>query len=115
MSPTVLQMLADAGTEFATVEDAGAALLRLASDTSINGTRLMWGGLYVARPGGILTRSVGRAFAIVPRSQHPRGYMDIDYDDYPDGSVLKLWQDLSTGAVHRTQVRKDIFGYRVHA
>ncbi|TVY17128.1 5'-hydroxyaverantin dehydrogenase [Lachnellula arida] len=58
------------GVEFATVEDCAKAMLKIASDTTIN----------------------GRGIGIVPRSVAPEGYMDLDHDDYKEGDFLKEWQ-----------------------
>jgi len=80
LSPVAVKTLTAAGTKFATVEDAGTAILKLASDKSI----------------------IGRSFAIVPRDQHPRGYIDVNVDDYTEGSMLYGWQKGASGALHRT-------------
>ncbi|KEF63065.1 uncharacterized protein A1O9_01041 [Exophiala aquamarina CBS 119918] len=82
MSDTVLQYLDNLGVDFATVEDAAAAALRIIADPKV----------------------VGRSFAIVPRSLAPRGYQDIDFDDYEEGSFLGKLQALAAGGTHRTQV-----------
>ncbi|TVY36533.1 5'-hydroxyaverantin dehydrogenase [Lachnellula subtilissima] len=58
------------GVEFATVEDCTKAMLKIASDTTIN----------------------GRGIGIVPRTVATEGYMDLDHDDYKEGDFLKRWQ-----------------------
>jgi len=82
MSDAVLQFLDNRGIEYATVEDAAEAAMRIITDPKV----------------------VGRAFAILPRSLAPRGYRDIDIDDYEEGSFLGQMQALAGGSSHRTQV-----------
>lgn len=82
MSDAVLQYLDNLGIEFATVEDAAGAALRIITDPKV----------------------IGRSFAIVPRSLAPRGYQDIDFDDYEEGSFLGKLQVSAAGGDHRTQV-----------
>ncbi|KAH6995510.1 glucose 1-dehydrogenase [Ilyonectria sp. MPI-CAGE-AT-0026] len=67
--------------EFASFEDAGSLVLRIASDPTVN----------------------GRAFAILPRSKAPRGYADLDVDDYPNGALLQQLQDKANGALGRSR------------
>ena len=65
MSQAVAEKIKANGIEFATKEDAGAAVLHLASDSSLN----------------------GRAIAIVTHDIDRRGYMDLGslhVDDYDD-------------------------------
>jgi hypothetical protein len=54
------------GVQFATVEDAGQCLLRILSDQSIN----------------------GRSLFIAARKWAPRGYLDLDLDEYPRNALL---------------------------
>ncbi|KAK9319074.1 hypothetical protein V1517DRAFT_75499 [Lipomyces orientalis] len=56
----------DVGVQFAEAEDAGQCLLRILSDTSIN----------------------GHSFFIAARKWASRGYMDLDLDDYPGNTLL---------------------------
>jgi len=56
------------GVEFATVEDAGQALLRLLSDQSIQ----------------------GRTFFISARKWASSGYIDFDIDDYRGGLLEEI-------------------------
>jgi len=55
------------GVEFATVEDAGQCLLRILSDPTVNGHSLF----------------------LSARKWAPRGYIDLDLDDYPGNDVLQ--------------------------
>ncbi|OAL34439.1 hypothetical protein AYO20_06282 [Fonsecaea nubica] len=80
LSKAVVDHLTNSGIDFATVEDAGQCALRIVSDPKVN----------------------GRAFAIVPRSYAPRGYLDIDYDDYPVGTLLEKLQTSASGGNHRS-------------
>lgn len=85
MSDAVIQYLDKAGVEFAAAEDSAGAALRIITDPKVS----------------------GRSFAIVPRSLAPRGYKDIDYDDYEPGSFLGHLQDVAAGGGnHRTDVSR---------
>jgi hypothetical protein len=55
MPKATVERIKSKGVEFANIEDAGAAVLQLASDSSLN----------------------GRALAVVTRSEDPRGYFDL--------------------------------------
>ncbi|KAL6914681.1 hypothetical protein FSST1_012441 [Fusarium sambucinum] len=59
------------GVELATSEDAGECALRILSDTSIN----------------------GRTLFACARKWAPRGYIDLDIEDYPDSSLLQEIQE----------------------
>jgi len=85
LSDQVAEFLTNKGIEFATVEDAGQCLMRIVSDTTVN----------------------GRAFAIVTRDLAPRGYLDIDVDDYSPGTLLDNLTKGATGGTHRTAVKPE--------
>jgi len=51
-----------------------------------------------------LTPGEGRAFAILPRSYAPRGYLDINFDDYDEGTLLGKLQASAGGGNHRSSV-----------
>ncbi|KAG5826640.1 hypothetical protein H9Q74_003268 [Fusarium xylarioides] len=59
------------GVEFATAEDAGECALRILSDTSIN----------------------GRTLFVCARKWAPRGYMDPNIEDYPEGLIQEIQED----------------------
>ncbi|KAF5684648.1 short-chain dehydrogenase reductase [Fusarium denticulatum] len=59
------------GVEFATAEDAGECALRILSDTSIN----------------------GRTLFVCARKWAPRGYMDLNIEDYPEGLIQEIQED----------------------
>ncbi|KAF5658705.1 short-chain dehydrogenase reductase [Fusarium heterosporum] len=61
----------ESGVEFATTEDAGECALRILSDTSIN----------------------GRTLFVCARKWAPRGYMDLDIEDYPDNLLIQEMQE----------------------
>jgi len=84
LSKQAVEHLTGRGITFAAVEDAGQALLRIVSDPSVN----------------------GRAFAIVTRDHAPRGYVDINFDDYVSGTLLGNLQDSAGGAGSHRQVLK---------
>lgn len=82
MSDTVIKFLEARNVEFAAVEDSAGAILRMITDPKVT----------------------GRSFAIVPRSFAPRGYIDVDLDDYEEGSLLGKLQGLAGGVTHRVSV-----------
>lgn len=55
------------GVQFAELEDAGQCLLRILSDPSVN----------------------GRSLFLSARKWAPRGYIDLDIDDYPNSDLLQ--------------------------
>ncbi|KAL7758457.1 hypothetical protein ACKLNR_010884 [Fusarium oxysporum f. sp. zingiberi] len=59
------------GVELATAEDAGECALRILSDTSIN----------------------GRTLFVCARKWAPRGYMDLNIEDYPEGLIQEIQED----------------------
>ncbi|EXJ65481.1 hypothetical protein A1O7_01822 [Cladophialophora yegresii CBS 114405] len=86
LSKPVVQHLTGQGISFATVEDAAQCLMRIVSDPSVN----------------------GRAFAIVTRDVAPRGYVDINFDDYePDTLLGKLQGTVAGGSDHRTALKPE--------
>ncbi|KAL6244013.1 hypothetical protein RBB50_008882 [Rhinocladiella similis] len=60
LKPAVIERLSSKGVEFAEVEDCTTAVLRIATDKSIN----------------------GRSLAILPRSETALGYIDAQLDDF---------------------------------
>ncbi|OAP57926.1 hypothetical protein AYL99_08664 [Fonsecaea erecta] len=58
------------GVDFATTDDAVTAVFRLITDSSIN----------------------GRTLGIVPRQMSPSGYLDLDRDDFEEGTSLHKLQ-----------------------
>ncbi|KAF5603295.1 15-hydroxyprostaglandin dehydrogenase [Fusarium pseudocircinatum] len=59
------------GVEFATAEDAGECALRILSDPNIN----------------------GRTLFVCARKWAPRGYMDLNIEDYPEGLIQEIQED----------------------
>ncbi|KAK5087849.1 hypothetical protein LTR05_002064 [Lithohypha guttulata] len=72
MSEAFVQYLQQRNVDFATVEDAAEAALKIISDTRVK----------------------GRSLAILPRSLNLQGYQDLDNDDYPDDTLLGRLQDM---------------------
>lgn len=66
LSEEAFQHVSDVGVEFAKAEDAGQCLLRILSDSTIN----------------------GHSFFISARKWAPSGYADLDIDDYPSRDLL---------------------------
>ncbi|KAL2005209.1 hypothetical protein VTN00DRAFT_2419 [Thermoascus crustaceus] len=85
LSPAVQAYCTSKGVTFAEAGDAAAAMIKIASDPSIN----------------------GRSFGIVPRDIAPKGYFDIAKDDYEDDDVLEKLQDIMLHTSHRLQVRPE--------
>jgi NAD(P)-dependent dehydrogenase (short-subunit alcohol dehydrogenase family) len=81
---TSAEMLLSKGVKFALASDAAQATLHIASDRQLN----------------------GRCLTIVPRDEDPRGYMDMNHDDYADGDYAATWQKTMIHASHRA-VSKD--------
>jgi hypothetical protein len=106
MSAAVAERLKSKGIEFSLREDCAAAMLRIATDKSINGT-------YPESPTdvkGVWTRLkyaiLGRSLAIVPRSHIPRGFIDSNMDDEEDGSYFDRLQKGALAASVRSVVSK---------
>jgi hypothetical protein len=72
------------GVEFAKAEDAGTTLLRILSDKSINGKSLF----------------------LSPRKWAPKGYLDLDIDDYPGNDLL---QEIQTDQMKPAPPEKGLF------
>ncbi|KAM6521738.1 hypothetical protein FALCPG4_011444 [Fusarium falciforme] len=72
LSDTIIDYLQSKAVKFATVDDSTTAVLRIASDRTIN----------------------GRALGVVPREESPSGYMDLTHDDYQSGDFMKEWQEI---------------------
>ncbi|KAM0224142.1 hypothetical protein ACHAQD_002516 [Fusarium lateritium] len=62
------------GVEFATPGDAGECALRILSDSSVN----------------------GRTIFVCARKWAPRGYIDLDIEDYPDSPLIQEMQEDQT-------------------
>ncbi|RMD42182.1 hypothetical protein DV735_g2921, partial [Chaetothyriales sp. CBS 134920] len=76
----IAERLTEAGFEFAELEDTATALLRIASDPTIN----------------------GRAFGVVPRRLAEAGYLDLDLDDNKEGGVVRELNESTNGASQET-------------
>ncbi|BCS28062.1 uncharacterized protein APUU_61110S [Aspergillus puulaauensis] len=66
------------GLDFAKTDDAVTAVVRLATDTSIN----------------------GRTLGVVPRQLSSSGYLDLDRDDFNQGSPLDTLQVMASSLVY---------------
>ncbi|KAH7075785.1 hypothetical protein BKA63DRAFT_595421 [Paraphoma chrysanthemicola] len=67
LTDTMFNDVEKSGVQLATTEDAGQALLRILSDRTIN----------------------GRSLFISARKWAPRGYLDLDLDEYPGNALLE--------------------------
>ncbi|KAI5285662.1 Signal recognition particle core component [Ascosphaera aggregata] len=70
---TFLEKLEREGIQFASYEDAVRAVLRCASDVTIN----------------------GRAIGILPREYCSTGYVDLAHDDHSSDTDMGKWQDIA--------------------
>ncbi|KAG5293731.1 short chain dehydrogenase/reductase [Histoplasma capsulatum G186AR] len=68
------------GVKFASESDACKAILRIASDTTVN----------------------GRSIAVVSKEDCAGGYFDLAEDDFPEGSKLYDLQNVATNVGSRT-------------
>lgn len=49
--------------------------------------------------------ALGRCFTVVPRTEVPFGYYDMDVDDYPDGSKADIQEYTMINTSHRISVK----------
>lgn len=84
ISQAVIDRLESKGVKFSLKEDCAAAMLRIATDRSIN----------------------GHSFAIVPREDHAHGYIDAELDDEEDGTYWDKLQKVTLAASIRSSVGK---------
>ena len=89
ISQAVIDRLESKGVKFSLKEDCAAAMLRIATDKSIN----------------------GHSLAIVPRDDHPQGYIDAELDDEEDGTYWDKLQKVTLAASIRSTVRKVTIRY----
>jgi hypothetical protein len=84
LSAATFDEVEKAGVQIAKAEDAGAALLRILSDTSIN----------------------GRSLFVAPRKWAEKGYVDLDVDEYPGNELLG---EIQADQVKLAPVEKGLF------
>lgn len=72
------------GVQFAEAEDAGSALLRIISDRTINGKSLF----------------------VSARKWAPKGYLDLDVDDYPGNELI---QEIQVDQMKAAPVEEGLF------
>jgi hypothetical protein len=104
MSESVVDHVLSKGVQFALLEDACKAVLRISTDKSINGeitTNIRLIGFQLP---GVLNFYLGRALAIVPREESPAGYVDVAHDDYAEGDFLRELQSTVLATSHRVTV-----------
>jgi hypothetical protein len=82
VSPAVIERLESKGVKFSLKEDCAAAMLRIATDKSVN----------------------GHSLAIVPREDHAQGYIDAELDDEEDGTYWDKLQKVTLAASIRSSV-----------
>lgn len=101
-----MEHLTKAGIEFASLEDAGDLVLRIVSDPKTNGRWFSFFSIIIllsALRVELITVK-GRSFTIVPRSEVPRGYTDLNLDDPAEGTLLYKLQAIGDNANHRSKV-----------
>ncbi|KAK6386180.1 hypothetical protein LTS17_001755 [Exophiala oligosperma] len=72
LPPGRAELMKANGIEFASLESAAEALMRIVSSRDVS----------------------GRAFAIVPKTDAPSGYIDLDVDDFRDCDLMKRYNKL---------------------
>jgi hypothetical protein len=72
------------GVQFATTDDAGQALLRILSDKNIN----------------------GRSLSISAGKWAPKGYLDLNLDEYPGNELL---EEIEADQVRSAPVKLGLF------
>lgn len=95
MSDEVQKRVEERGIVFADKADAAAAVLHMASNSSINGETTL--GFKLTE----LMIDTGRACAIVPRDIASQGYMDLLKDDNAEDDIITNWQNMAMNASHR--------------
>lgn len=65
-------------------------MLLIASDKTTNGKRMILFCIFTIMTG----HSIGRGLGVVSRSHASAGYMDLDIDDYKEGSLFLQWQKI---------------------
>jgi NAD(P)-dependent dehydrogenase (short-subunit alcohol dehydrogenase family) len=81
----ISRTLQSQNSDFADIDDAAKAVLRVAADDQIN----------------------GRALAIVPRKDVKEGYLDCQADEYPEGSWLHKWADWGAAGFNHRALPKE--------
>ncbi|RGP69540.1 hypothetical protein FSPOR_4644 [Fusarium sporotrichioides] len=84
LSKVQFDQVESSGVEFATSEDAGECALRILSDKSVN----------------------GRTLFVCARKWAPRGYIDLDLEDYPNSPLL---QDIQMDQMRNAPVELGLF------
>lgn len=84
LSAETFAHVASRGVQFAEAQDAGSALLRLLSDTTIN----------------------GRSLFVSARKWAPAGYFDLDVDDYPGNELI---QEIQVAQMAAAPVEEGLF------
>jgi hypothetical protein len=91
---TIKKQLESRGQEFAHIEDAVKAVMRVAADQTIHGNVPS----PINRP---LLSSIGRCLSIVPRNMRKEGYIDLEQDDQVEGTLLYEFEASSSNMTHR--------------
>jgi hypothetical protein len=84
LDQTTFDHVEKSGVQFATVEDAGQCLLRILSDSTVN----------------------GRSLFVSARKWAPRGYLDLDLDDYAGNALL---QEIQADQIKSAPVELGLF------
>lgn len=76
--------------QFANIEDAVKAVLKISCDTSIHGEwRLTVPSL------ALMICIIGRSLAVIPRAFAPQGYLDLASDDLAPGDPLYAFEQMA--------------------
>ncbi|KIX03816.1 uncharacterized protein Z518_07369 [Rhinocladiella mackenziei CBS 650.93] len=94
---TLTTQLKEQGSGFALVEDSVKAVMRIATDDSINGELLP---CFMDQNESSVC-DVGRSIAVLPRETSKSGYLDLDLDDFKTGSLYHDLQTICSNLTHR--------------
>lgn len=83
----------EAGVKFAETEDVVKAVMRIATDSFVNGESFHLSMTMTRHRLTIMWRKKGRSLGALSRDQAAEGYIDLDSDDYlEDGFIYPMGQ-----------------------
>lgn len=83
----------EAGVEFAETEDAVKAVMRIATDLSVNGKLISIIWMWLSTDQLVLRK--GRSLGVLSRDRAPQGYIDLDSDDYREDDFIYPMEQLA--------------------
>jgi len=88
--PMFKTKLIDGGMEFAEIEDCVKAILKVATDKTVNGKPF---ASFNFRQD--IDRSPGRSVGVVGKKRNAEGYMDLDCDDYQEDDTMYPFEQMA--------------------